>query len=84
MQNLDELRKIHRELLFKCLIWITPLILSALFFLFNIRYEFLFLICFILSCLVICVPVSIYNNKFNTFIIKNNILPNLRKNFDKS
>ena len=38
----------------------------------------------VLTCLIILVPISIFNDKFSTLITKNYILPNLRKNFWKS
>ena len=80
----NEIKKIRKKLLLKCFIYTTPLCLLALFFLVNIKYEFALSICFILTCLIILVPISIFNDKFSTLITKNYILPNLRKNFWKS
>lgn len=80
----NEIKKIRKNLLIKCFIYTTPLCLLALFFLVNIKYEFTLSICFILTCLIILVLISIFNDKFSTLITKNYILPNLRKNFCKS
>ena len=80
----NEIKKMRKNLLIKCFIYTTPLCLLALFFLVNIKYEFTLSICFILTCLIILVPISIFNDKFSTLITKNYILPNLRKNFCKS
>ena len=80
----NELKKIQRELLIKCLIWAIPLFLLALFFLIHIKYEFTLLICFILTCLILFIPISIYNDKFSTIIIEKQILPNIKEQLCKS
>lgn len=79
-----ELRKIQRQLLLKCILWTIPLFLLALLFLINIKYDFIFLICFILTCLIMFVPISMFNDKFSTLIIKNYILPYIKENFCKT
>ena len=84
MQSSKDIKKIQLELLLKCLLWTLPLCLLAIYFLINIRYEFILLICFILTCLIIFVPISIFNDKLNELIIKNHILPSLRKKFCES
>ena len=58
--------------------------LLALIFLINIKYEFISIICFILTCLIMFVSISIFNDKFSTLIVKNYILPYIRENFCKS
>ena len=79
-----ELRKLQRQLLLKCIFCTTPLFLLALFFLISIKYESILLICFILTCLIMIVPISIFNDKFSTLVIKNYILPYMKENFCES
>ena len=84
MYACKELRKIQKQLLLKCILWTIPFFLLALIFLINIKYEFISIICFILTCLIMFVPISIFNDKFSTLIVKNYILPYIRENFCKS
>lgn len=78
------IRKLRIKLLSKCLAWVLPICLLAYLFFINIKYSASFLVCFILTCFFVFVPVSIYDEKFNSQIFRNRILPKLRKDISKS
>ena len=84
LENNNALKKIYINYLSKCIACIFPLSVLAFYFFKNIKYNSALSVCFIVNLLLILFTLSIFNNSLNDYLIKNRIIPYLRKNYSKS